>query len=130
MENINSIQLNKQYYYKEGTTTGDQNYRFRTENGKIIIENHALVLKDNPIEIVSKGYKFYRGTGLDGYYNVDIPVSNFDGVSSDKYYIECSDINGSVTKTEGYSFDVKDGVNIGYVQDFETDISGFEFGGE
>ena len=80
MENINSIQLNKQYYYKEGTTTGDQNYRFWTENGKIIIENHALVLKDNPIEIVSKGYKFYRGTGLDGYYNVDIPVSTYNGI--------------------------------------------------
>ena len=61
MENINSIKLNKQYYYKEGTTTGEKNYEFRIEDGKIIIENHVLVLKDNPIEIVSKGYKFYRG---------------------------------------------------------------------
>ncbi len=74
--------------------------------------------------------KLKRGTRIDGYYNIDIPVSKFVGVSSGKYYIECSDINGSVTKTEKYSFDVKNGVNIGYVQDFETDISGFEFGGE
>ncbi|MDU5324728.1 MAG: S8 family serine peptidase, partial [Peptoniphilus harei] len=82
-----------------------------------------------------EGFKEYemklkRGTRLDGYYNVDIPVSTFNGISSGSYYIECSDINGSVTRTEEYSFVVKDGVNIGYVQDFETDISGFEFGGE
>lgn len=74
--------------------------------------------------------KLKRGTRLDGYYNVDISVSNFNGVSSGSYYIECSDINGSKTRTEEYRFVVKDGVNIGYVQDFETDISGFEFGGE
>ena len=62
MENINSIKLNKQYYYKEGTTTGEANYKFRTEDGKVIIENHVLVLKNNPIEIVSNGYKLYRGS--------------------------------------------------------------------
>lgn len=61
MENISSIKLNKQYYYKEGTTNGEKDYKFRTEDGKIIIENHVLVLKDNPIEIVSKGYKLYSG---------------------------------------------------------------------
>ena len=62
MENINSIKLNKQYYYKEGTTTGEANYKFRTEDGKVIIENHVLVLNNNPIEIVSNGYKLYRGS--------------------------------------------------------------------
>ena len=61
MENIISIKLNKQYYYKEGTTTGEPNYKFRTEDGKVIIENHVLVLKNNPVEIVSNGYKPYKG---------------------------------------------------------------------
>lgn len=61
MENINSIKLNNQYYYKKGTTSGEPKYKFRTENGKVIIDNHVLVLPENAIEIAAQGYTFYRG---------------------------------------------------------------------
>ncbi len=63
MRSIESIKLNKQYYYKEGSTTGEANYKFEfdEDEGKIIIDNHVLVLPENPIEITAQGYTFYKG---------------------------------------------------------------------
>lgn len=84
---------------------------------------------------LGKGYKSYdlelkRGNKVDGYYSINIPVETFKGVSGGKYYIEVSDINDKVTKTPVYSFEVQKGIGIGYVNNFESDISGFDFGGE
>ena len=63
MRSVESIKLNKQYYYKEGSTTGEANYKFEfdEDEGKIIIDNHVLVLPENPIEITAQGYTFYKG---------------------------------------------------------------------
>ena len=63
MQSIESIKLNGQYYYKEGSTTGEKNYRFvfDEDEEKIIIDNHVLVLPENPIEITAQGYTFYKG---------------------------------------------------------------------
>ena len=62
MRSVESIKLNKQYYYKEGSTTGEANYKFEfdEDEGKIIIDNHVLVLPENPIEITAQGYTFYK----------------------------------------------------------------------
>ena len=84
---------------------------------------------------LGNGYKSYdlelkRGNKVDGYYSINIPVETFNGVSDGKYYIEVSDINDKVTKTPVYPFKVQKGIGIGYVNDFESDISGFDFGGE
>lgn len=84
---------------------------------------------------LGNGYKSYdlelkRGNKVDGYYSTNIPVETFNGVSDGKYYIEVSDINDKVTKTPVYPFEVQKGIGIGYVNDFESDISGFDFGGE
>ncbi len=84
---------------------------------------------------LGNGYKSYdlelkRGNKVDGYYSTNIPVETFKGVSEGKYYIEVSDINDKVTKTPVYPFEVQKGIGIGYVNDFESDISGFDFGGE
>ena len=63
MHSITSIKINKQSYYREGTTTGEANYKFDLDEdeGKIIIDNHVLVLPENSIEIAAQGYKLYRG---------------------------------------------------------------------
>ena len=63
MHSVTSIKLNKQSYYKEGTSTGEANYTFDfdEDEGKIIIDNHVLVLPENSIEIAAQGYKLYRG---------------------------------------------------------------------
>ena len=63
MHSITSIKINKQSYYKEGTPTGEANYKFDLDEdeGKIIIDNHVLVLPENTIEIAAQGYTFYRG---------------------------------------------------------------------
>lgn len=84
---------------------------------------------------LGNGYKSYdlglkRGNKVDGYYSTNIPVETFKGISAGKYYIEVSDINDKVTKTPVYPFEVQKGIGIGYVNDFESDISGFDFGGE
>lgn len=84
---------------------------------------------------LGNGYKSYdlelkRGNKVDGYYSINIPVETFKDVSDGKYYIEVSDINDKVTKTPVYPFKVQKGIGIGYVNDFESDISGFDFGGE
>ena len=84
---------------------------------------------------LGNGYKSYdlelkRGNKVDGYYSTNIPVETFKGISAGKYYIEVSDINDKVTKTPVYTFEVQKGIGIGYVNDFESDISGFDFGGE
>ena len=84
---------------------------------------------------LGNGYKSYdlelkRGNKVDGYYSTNIPVETFKGISAGNYYIEVSDINDKVTKTPVYPFEVQKGIGIGYVNDFESDISGFDFGGE
>ncbi len=84
---------------------------------------------------LGNGYKSYdlelkRGNKVDGYYSTNIPVETFKGVSEGKYYIEVIDINDKVTKTPVYPFEVQKGIGIGYVNNFESDISGFDFGGE
>lgn len=84
---------------------------------------------------LGNGYKSYdlelkRGNKVDGYYSTNIPVETFKGISAGKYYIEVSDINDKVTKTPVYPFEVQKGIGIGYVNDFESYISGFDFGGE
>lgn len=63
MQSIESIKLNNQSYYKQGTSTGEANYKFAYDEreGKIIIDNHVLVLPENTIEITAQGYKFYKG---------------------------------------------------------------------
>ena len=63
MRSITSIKINKQSYYIEGTSTGEANYTFvfDEDEGKIVIDNHVLVLPENTIEITAQGYKFYKG---------------------------------------------------------------------
>ena len=63
MRSIETIKLNNQSYYKQGTSTGEANYKFDfvEDEGKIIIDNHVLVLPENSIEITAQGYKFYKG---------------------------------------------------------------------
>ena len=80
-------------------------------------------------------YKAYpmqlkRGSKLSGYYSVSVAISTFASVNNGSYYIEAKDINGRTFKTEEFNFTVEKGIGIGYNQDFEGDISGFEFGGE
>lgn len=71
-----------------------------------------------------------RGTKLSGYYSVSVAISTFASVNNGSYYIEAKDINGQTFRTEEFNFTVEKGIGIGYSQDFEGDISGFEFGGE
>lgn len=63
MHSVTSIKINKQSYYKEGTSTGEANYKFDLDedDGKIIIDNHVLVLPENTIEITAQGYTLYKG---------------------------------------------------------------------
>lgn len=83
---------------------------------------------------VGEGFKPYplelkKGNRIDGYYSLHLSPSLFKG-SGGTYFIEATDVNGQKTKTEAVTFSIKSGVSIGYVQDFEKDCSGFEFGGE
>ena len=71
-----------------------------------------------------------KGTKLSGYYSVSVAISTFASVNNGSYYIEAKDVNGQTFKTEEFNFTVEKGIGIGYNQDFEGDISGFEFGGE
>ncbi len=71
-----------------------------------------------------------KGTKLSGYYSVSVAISTFISVNNGSYYIEAKDINGQTFRTEEFNFTVEKGIGIGYSQDFEGDISGFEFGGE
>lgn len=81
-------------------------------------------------DYTSYDMKLKRGNKLSGYYSIDIPVKTFKNVTKGKYYIEVTDINKKVSKTDEVSFSVENGIGIGYVEDFEKDISGFEFGGD
>lgn len=84
---------------------------------------------------VGSEYKSYdmqlkNGNGLSGYYSINVPVSTFKNVKNGKYYIEATDINKKITKSAEFSFEVQNGIGIGYTQDFEKDTSGFELGGQ
>lgn len=84
---------------------------------------------------VGSEYKSYdmqlkNGNGLSGYYSINVPVSTFKNVKNGKYYIEATDINKKITKSDEISFEVQNGIGIGYTQDFEKDTSGFELGGQ
>lgn len=84
---------------------------------------------------VGSEYKSYdmqlkNGNRLSGYYSINVPVSTFKNVTKGKYYIEATDINKKITKSADFSFEVQQGIGIGYTQDFEKDISGFELGGQ
>ena len=84
---------------------------------------------------VGSEYKSYdmqlkNGNRLSGYYSINVPVSTFKNVTKGKYYIEATDINKKITKSADFSFEVQNGIGIGYIQDFEKDISGFELGGQ
>lgn len=84
---------------------------------------------------VGSEYKSYdmqlkNGNRLSGYYSINVPVSTFKNVTKGKYYIEATDINKKITKSADFSFEVQNGIGIGYTQDFEKDISGFELGGQ
>ena len=81
-------------------------------------------------EYKSYDMKLKNGNNLSGYYSVNIPVATFKNVTNGKYYIEATDINKKVTKSDEFSFEVQKGVGIGYIQDFEKDTSGFELGGQ
>lgn len=71
-----------------------------------------------------------RGSKLSGYYSVSVAISTFASVNNGSYYIEAKDVNGQTFKTDEFNFTVEKGIGIGYTQNFEGDISGFEFGGE
>ena len=71
-----------------------------------------------------------RGSKLSGYYSVSVAISTFASVNNGSYYIEAKDVNGQTFKTDEFKFTVEKGIGIGYTQNFEGDISGFEFGGE
>lgn len=84
---------------------------------------------------VGSEYKSYdmqlkNGNGLSGYYSINVPVSTFKNVKNGKYYIEATDINKKINKSAEFSFEVQNGIGIGYTQDFEKDTSGFELGGQ
>lgn len=81
-------------------------------------------------EYKSYDMKLKNGNRLSGYYSINVPVSTFKNVTNGKYYIEATDINKKITKSDEFSFEVQQGIGIGYIQDFEKDISGFELGGE
>ena len=81
-------------------------------------------------EYKSYDMKLKNGNGLSGYYSINVPVSTFKNVKNGKYYIEATDINKKITKSDEFSFEVQNGIGIGYTQDFEKDTSGFELGGQ
>lgn len=81
-------------------------------------------------EYKSYDMKLKNGNGLSGYYSINVPVSTFKNVKNGKYYIEATDINKKITKSDEISFEVQNGIGIGYTQDFEKDTSGFELGGQ
>lgn len=81
-------------------------------------------------EYKSYDMKLKNGNRLSGYYSINVPVSTFKNVTKGKYYIEATDINKKITKSADFSFEVQNGIGIGYIQDFEKDISGFELGGQ
>ncbi|MBF1276786.1 MAG: Ig-like domain-containing protein, partial [Parvimonas micra] len=81
-------------------------------------------------EYKSYDMKLKNGNGLSGYYSINVPVATFKNVTNGKYYIEATDINKKITKSDEFSFEVQNGIGIGYIQDFEKDTSGFELGGQ
>lgn len=119
---INHSSMNKIFTtYK---TTFDANVK-----DNIGIESVKLYLNINN-EYKPYDMKLKNGNNLSGYYSVNIPVATFKNVTNGKYYIEATDINKKVTKSDEFSFEVQQGIGIGYVQDFEKDLSGFEVGGQ
>ncbi|WP_324824024.1 S8 family serine peptidase [Sinanaerobacter sp. ZZT-01] len=72
--------------------------------------------------------KLSAGNKKDGTYQVMIPVTMMD-LNGVEYYISASDTEGNTAKTDVYPVVVSSGVKVGYLQDFEDNIDGFEFGG-
>lgn len=73
--------------------------------------------------------KINTGTTVDGMYEGKISVNELT-VPGIEYRIKAIDYSGNETTTEVYELEVSEGVTKGYMQDFETDISGFEFQGD
>lgn len=93
------------------------------------VKNAKLFFSKEDGKWEEKDFKLDLGSKQKGEYFVTINPTelNKDKV---KYYIEVEDGYGKKTKTEEYNVEVKDSIGIGYSQDFEDNIDGFEFGGK
>ncbi|MCE5170640.1 S8 family serine peptidase [Paenibacillus profundus] len=69
------------------------------------------------------------GNHQDGKYEGNIPVTLLvkEGI---EYRIRAVDFSGNEVETDIYPVKVSEGVKLGYKQDFEQNIEGFDFGGE
>ncbi|WP_054972496.1 S8 family serine peptidase [Paenibacillus sp. A3] len=75
-----------------------------------------------PMQLVS-------GDAKDGQYEADIPKSLLTVPGVD-YKIRATDFGGNTTETTVWSIEISEGVKLGYKQNFEEHIQGFEFGGD
>ncbi len=76
-----------------------------------------------------KDFSLYNGNKKEGKYSVKI-LPEFLDTEKIKYYIEAIDGEGKLTKTPEYTVEVKDGISIGYKQNFEENLDGIEYGGK
>ncbi|MCM3272826.1 S8 family serine peptidase [Paenibacillus elgii] len=73
--------------------------------------------------------KLVSGNAKDGQYEADIPKSLLTVPGVD-YKIRATDFGGNTTETTVWSIEISEGVKLGYKQNFEEHIQGFEFGGD
>ncbi len=73
--------------------------------------------------------KLVAGNATDGEYEAEIPKSLLALPSID-YKIRATDFGENCTETASWSIEISEGVKLGYKQNFEEHIQGFEFGGD
>ncbi|MDU5892658.1 MAG: S8 family serine peptidase, partial [Atopobium minutum] len=72
-----------------------------------------------------------KGSKKDGVYSATLKPSDLAATGgSVTYYIAAVDVTDKTSKTTTATCAVKDGIGIGYKNDFEEEVDGFEFGGK
>lgn len=75
--------------------------------------------------------KLIKGTKKEGVYSVTLKPSDLAATGATmNYYIVAVDVTNKSSNTTAASCVVKDGIGIGYKNDFEEEVDGFEFGGK
>ncbi|GIP35391.1 S8 family serine peptidase [Paenibacillus sp. J2TS4] len=69
------------------------------------------------------------GDRLEGSYEAEIPVGKLTPPGME-YRIQAEDVTGNIGELPIVKTEVSEGVKLGYRQNFETNIDGFEFGGD
>lgn len=107
----------------------DQDIYVRVRDEVGVVQVHLLVRPQGEEFWEELPMHLSSGNYADGIYQGQIPVELLS-LAGVEYRIRAIDFGANVSETEPFELEVSEGVQLGYIQDFEENINGFDFGGD